>query len=121
MTIENRDVKKVFYLKEVNVIRPLAIIMLVLMHAFTIYGGSWPKPEKTYDVEVYFWIQKLSFACMLEMFVFLSGYVFAYQVCELKKKYSSYQLIKVKFKLLIMPSIVFSIIYSMFYINLFLF
>lgn len=112
MKRENRGMKKVFYLEEVNIIRPLVIIMLVLMHAFTIYGGSWPKPEKIYDVEVYFWIQKLSFACMLEMFVFLSGYVFAYQVCELKKKYSFYQLIKVKFKRLIIPCIVFSIIYS---------
>ena len=38
--------------------------------------------------------------------------VFAYQVCELKKKYFFLQLIKVKFKRLIIPCIVFSLFYS---------
>lgn len=99
-------------LEEINIIRPLVIILLVLMHAFTMYGGSWPKPERIEDVELYFWIQRFSFACMLEMFVFISGYLFAYQVCELKKKYSFLQLIKVKFKRLIIPCIVFSLFYS---------
>ena len=99
-------------LEEINIIRPLVIILLVLMHAFTMYGGSWPKPERIEDVELYFWIQRFSFACMLEMFVFISGYLFAYQVCELKKKYFFLQLIKVKFKRLIIPCIVFSLFYS---------
>ena len=48
---------------------------------------------------------------MLEMFVFISGYVWAFQVFERKKSQSFKQLIGAKFKRLIIPSILFSIIY----------
>lgn len=49
---------------------------------------------------------------MLEMFVFLSGYLFAYQIFHLHKKFTLKGLLKSKFKRLIIPSIVFSLFYS---------
>ena len=55
MKIENRK-----HLEEIDIIRPLVIILLVLMHAFTMYGGSWPKPQCINDVGFYFWISKLA-------------------------------------------------------------
>lgn len=48
---------------------------------------------------------------MLEMFVFISGYVWAFQIHERKKHQTLKQLAWSKFKRLIIPSIVFSIAY----------
>jgi len=99
-------------LDEVNIIRPIVIVLLVLMHSFTIYAGGWSMPEGIHDVRAYFWIAKMSFSCMLEIFVFISGYLFAYQIYELKMKYTFKKILSSKFKRLIIPSIVFSLFYS---------
>lgn len=99
-------------LQEVTIIRPIIIILLVLMHSFTMYSGEWPLPEGIGNVRSYFWVQKASFAFMLEMFAFISGYLFAYQINELKKKITFRSLLKDKFKRLIIPCIVFSVLYA---------
>lgn len=100
-------------LDEINILRPITILLLVIMHSFTMYSGgnSWTLPDGIERVRAYFWIQKISFASMLEMFVFISGYIFAYQIYEQKKVFTFKSLAYNKLKRLIVPSIVFSIIY----------
>ena len=100
-------------LDEINLLRPIVIVLLVIMHSFTMYAGGWNLPESIHDVKVYFWISKVSLSCMLEAFVFISGYLFAFQICVLHKKYTFWGLLKSKFKRLIVPSIIFSILYSL--------
>ena len=108
----NRNMQgKARQLEDVNIIRPIIIVLLVLMHSFTMYAGGWIMPEGIEPVRAYFWITKISFSSMLEMFVFVSGYLFAFQVYELKKNYSFKSIVYNKFKRLILPSIFFSIIY----------
>lgn len=98
-------------LAEVSFIRPILIVLLVVYHAFIIYQGGWTQPLCFQENTVYWWIAETSYSFMLEMFVFISGYVWAFQVFERKKSQSFKQLIGAKFKRLIIPSIIFSIIY----------
>ena len=101
-------------LNDVVIIRPLAIFLLVVWHSFIIYTGGWAEPENFKSIELYWWLAKGSYACMLELFVFISGYVFALGLK--RKKPTLKNVLSSKFKRLIIPSIVFSIIYYvMFY------
>lgn len=60
-------------------------------------------------IAAYWWIGKISYAFMLELFVFISGYVFALSLQ--KRELSFGQLLNSKLKRLILPSIVFSVGY----------
>ena len=99
------------YLDEVSFLRPILIILLVLYHAFIIYDGGWKEPAGFMDIPAYKWVAKCSFAIMLEMFVFISGYLWAYQRETLSKKQSFLQTIVNKFNRLIIPCLVFSALY----------
>lgn len=96
---------------EVSILRPITIVLLVLMHSFTVFDNSWRPFDGYIDIEVYKWMTRVSFSCMLEMFVFLSGYVLAYQIITLGRSYKWIDFVKRKFQRLIIPSVVFSVIY----------
>ena len=98
-------------LNEINILRPIIIVLLVLYHSFIIYTNGWPKVEGIEECVIYYWIAKLSYASMLETFTFISGYLFAYAIYN-GKKYSFRSLTIKKIKRLIIPCIVFTIIYS---------
>lgn len=94
--------------------RPLAIFLLVVWHSFIIYAGGWREPVDFQPVETYWWLAKFSYAFMLELFVFISGYVFSLSLQKRNYKFS--ELVVSKLKRLIVPSILFSLIYYfMFY------
>lgn len=100
-------------LKEVVVIRLFLLIALVLYHAFAPFSGAW-SPISDADILGYGCIAKLMYAFLLESFVFISGYVYGYQRFNLiggGKKQGIGSLIKKKFLRLMVPSIVFSILY----------
>jgi surface polysaccharide O-acyltransferase-like enzyme len=108
------DKKTLLY--DVVIVRPLAIVLLVLYHAFIIYMGGWREPAGFISIEPYWWIAKSSYAFMLELFVFISGYVFA---LSLQKREQTFrQIVTSKFKRLIIPSIVFSIAYYLIFYDL---
>ena len=99
-------------LANVSVIRPVLIVLLVFYHAFAIYSGGWDPIEGFPKIRTYFWLDKLSYAFMLEAFVFLSGYVFGYQVRTIgEEKLKLMNLVWSKFKRLIVPGMVFSFLY----------
>ena len=98
-------------LDEVSFIRPILIICLVLYHSFIIYEGGWREPAGFVDVPAYKWVAKSSFSIMLEMFVFISGYLWAYQREALGKRKSFLKTMTDKFNRLIAPSLVFSVLY----------
>ena len=98
-------------LNEIDFMRPIVIILLVMMHSFTIYsdGGSWKRPIGIEPVSIYKWIQVITYGCMLEAFTFISGYLFGFQLRKKKNQFSS--MVLSKLKRLIVPSIVFSVLY----------
>ena len=91
--------------------RSILAVLIVFMHAFTCYNGSWKQPEGYVDIPLYKWLTRISFAFTLEAFVFLSGYIFAFQQITLDKTASFWNLTINKLKRLMLPSILFSAIY----------
>lgn len=100
-------------LYEVIPIRLFLIVMLVFYHAFAVFSGAWTPIAGYPDIPIYGIVDKLSYACLLETFVFISGYILGYQVSrkgvELILNAKSY--FTKKLKRLILPSILFSILY----------
>ena len=106
-------------LNEISLLRPIIIVILVFRHAFTMYTHSWPYPEGIHDVLPYFWIHKYSFACMLEMFVFMSGYIFGFQIYGKRKTFSFSALALGKARRLLLPSVIFSLMYIALFTHMF--
>lgn len=101
-------------LSNVSIIRPVLLVLLVFYHAFAIYSGAWAPIEGYLEVPVYWWLDKLSYAFMLEMFVFISGYVFGFQVrTKGEEKLKAKNLLWGKFKRLMIPCMAFSLLYIM--------
>ena len=101
-------------LNDVYILRPIAVFFIIVYHSFIIYRGGWTQPADYQDITTYYTIATISYAFWLELFVFISGYLFA---LSLKRKQSKFKEIFIsKFKRLILPSILFSTIYYfMFY------
>ena len=74
--------KKGPQLNEITIIRCILAILIVFMHAFTIYNGSWHEPSGFINIPLYKWIARFSFAFTLEAFCFIFGYLFAFQRCH---------------------------------------
>lgn len=73
-------------------------------------------PDGINPCETYWWIAKLNYSFLLEAFVFISGYIYAYQNITHPDRYCLLsQLAKNKLHRLILPSIVFSAIYFILY------
>lgn len=77
-------------LKEIDIIRTFVIILLVLYHALAPYCGGWDMPSYAQPNEGFYWGGKLAYSGMLETFVLISGYVFAF---SLQKKVISFRLL----------------------------
>lgn len=85
------------------------------MHSFTCYNGSWAQPADFVDIPLYKWLTRITFAFTLEAFVFISGYLMAFRQFTLKKSVSDVNFIVNKLKRLILPSVIFSIFYFIFF------
>lgn len=106
-------------LENVAVIRPILVVLLVFYHAFAIYGGAWEPIEGFPEIKAYWWLDWFAFACMLETFVFVLGYVFGYQVRtkgEVKLRPKS--LFVGKLKRLMLPCAIFSLLYILIFGNI---
>ena len=103
------DRKRLLY--EVSIIRPLVILLLVVMHSFTMYAGNWSLPDGIENVPAYFWGVKLITGFRIEMIALIAGYVFAYQSVELHRRYDFKSFMNKKFKRLVVPGIIFSFVY----------
>ena len=101
--------KKILY--EVSIIRPLVILLLVVMHSFSMYGGGWELPKGMEIVVTYKWFVKFIVGFRIETIALVAGYVFAYQSIDLGRKYDIFPFIIKKFKRLIIPAIFFGFIY----------
>ena len=101
--------KKLLY--EISIIRPVVILLLVVLHSFCIYKGSWPYPEGIDHVLVYDLFAKYITGFRIETIAFVAGYVFAFQSITLSKKHDFTPFAYKKFKRLIIPGLIFSLLY----------
>ena len=104
-------------LDEISFIRPILIVLLIIVHCFTVFNGGWPPFIGYSDCTSYMWLSRTCYSFMLETFTFVSGYVLAYQILDLHKTTSLIVLVKKKFERLILPSIVFSFLYLQLFDN----
>lgn len=72
-------------LNEVTLMRTILALLIVFMHSFTCYDGCWRQPTGYVDIPLYKWLSRTSFAFTLEAFVFISGYLFAFQRINLNR------------------------------------
>lgn len=87
------------------------MLLIVINHCFAVYGGVWASPwDFEPVVPVYKWIQRFAICCTLQLFVFISGYLYAYQSALGKNKEFG-PLVKKKLQRLILPCVVFGVIY----------
>lgn len=106
-------------LTNIAVIRPILIVLLVFYHAFAPYSGAWEPIEGFPEVPAYWWLDWLSYAFMLEMFVFVSGYVFGFLVrTKGESKLEAKNLFWGKFKRLMIPCMLFSLLYILLFGNI---
>jgi len=104
--------KKVTVLDNVVIIRALLTLLLILYHSFAIYSGAWQSPFDNTYIPFYWWIDKFAYSFLLEGFVLLSGYVFAFSYHKIAhNKFSFPNLVKKKIHRLLLPSIIFSTFY----------
>lgn len=97
-------------LNDVMIMRPIIVILLIVMHSFTMFtGGSWALPQGIHEVSIYKEISHITYSCLLESFVFISGYIFGMQSSLYKTPFVPFTLKKIH--RLLLPSIIFSIIY----------
>lgn len=118
-------------LKDVQVIRPLAVLLIIVGHSFIIYRGdvsTWPHPPGFEPNFVYSWIYHFASSIHLQAFVFIAGYVYSFQQLTKRKEEKFTIFTRKKFTRLIIPSIVFSTLYyfifldpneNMWYINVY--
>lgn len=58
-------------LLEADILRPLAVLLVVVLHSFTIYWGKWSPPEGYLPCVPYKWIAATCFSFTMELFVLL--------------------------------------------------
>lgn len=103
--------KRLLY--EISIIRPLVILLLVVYHALCIYTGGWSRPVGVEPNTIYWWLGYLISGFRIETIALVGGYVFSYQCIELGKRSNFFAFTWKKFKRLIIPAIIFGIVYYM--------
>lgn len=99
------------FLDDVCIIRIILIFMLIVYHSLCPYIGAWYNPLG-FDIPVYKWLCRLTYSCMLETFVFISGLLLGFQVLNKGREALSFRhLVAGKAKRLLLPSIIFSTLY----------
>lgn len=98
-------------LEEINLLRPVVVLLIVVLHSFTMYMGGWPLPEGIERNFLYLAIAKFSYSCVLEMFTFMSGYLLAYGRIDRGKQWGFRELFVKKFQRLMLPAAVFGVLY----------
>ena len=99
-------------LLNIDWLRPIAVILIVVNHVFAIYSGVWEAPWSgiNYDVDVYKWIQRIAICCSLQLFTFISGYIYGSQISN-KGTLGLKQLAQKKAKRLLYPYFLFGTLY----------
>lgn len=105
----NKTNKKL--LPEVVIIRITLIVFLVLYHSLAPYCGAWSQLYNQHASPLLHDIGIITYTFFLQAFVFISGYIFGMQSIRQPETLKISYIIKSKFKRLLLPSIIFSVIY----------
>ena len=115
VTTKNIMAEKRYY-EDINYIRIIMILSVVVVHSFTPFGGGWPLPQGYPRINAYAEIVRYTASFNMEMFVFISGFLFGFKAFRLNQKGETFDFKSVmwnKTKRILFPSVVFSLIYAL--------
>lgn len=96
-------------LKEIDIIRCIVVLMVVLVHTAAPHTGAWPLPAELPGNMTLLYIGKLCYCGMLETFVFISGFLLGQKPLPSDAS-TKKRLIYNRFIRLYIPCIIFGII-----------
>lgn len=102
-------------LYEVSVIRPIIILSLVINHAFDKIASGGGHINDFILPCAYQWANWFNFEATLEIFVLISGYLFAFQCITLARNYPFHVYALKKAHRLLLPMLVFGVFYYFFF------
>lgn len=109
-----KDNKSKVWLNEIAFMRPCLLLLLVAYHSFALYCGAWDVPVGIeQNVEAYRWIAHFTCSFLMEGFIFVSGYIFTFQLLTKNKFSSLWDLTKTKAHRLLIPCLVFGLLYTL--------
>lgn len=104
-------------ISEVAILRPLALFLVVLHHCFAPYSGFWSQIINMDGNDCYWWFGKFVTYFHVELFIFISGYIFAYQNIDLGRRSNFIDFFLSKLKRLYLPCLIFSVVYYFCFYN----
>ena len=87
---------------EISIMRVLAMTMIVAYHSLCFYNGKWAKVDA---LDIYFWHRIADFLNVIDlnMFVFISGYLYGYLYIYRNKYRHPSEVIRIKARRLLIP------------------
>lgn len=93
------------------ILRLILIFFLIWNHAFSPYDGAWETFRGYPDIPTYYWLGRVTFYLRLTTMVFISGYLFGYNVNRKPDNLSAAKCILKKVRRLLLPGVIFSSLY----------
>lgn len=107
------------YLYDVAFIRLMLIFILVIYHALCLHTGGWEPPFDNFHViPFYDWFGILFSTWRLSAMTFISGLLLGYQAIKKNDALSFASCIVKKMKRLLLPCLIFSVIYYLIFFDL---
>ena len=95
----------------IDALRVLCVCLLITYHSFAIFTGSWERPESVSIIDCYRWIGRIAYSFMLPLWVFISGFLWGYQLYGKCKRLTFIGLVRKKTAKLLVPAYLFSLLY----------
>lgn len=104
---------------EVAILRPLALFLVMLGHCLAPFAGFWDKIpfEGGGDMPLYWWLGQFVVKFHVELFIFISGYIFAYQSIDLGRVSNFKDFLVSKIKRLYLSCLIFGVAYYFCFYN----
>ena len=93
-------------LQDIQLIKNMAIVLVILGHAGCIYAGIWPPELINNDSEIIGYITRYIYSIHMPLYVFISGYIYNFNRVKLNKYLETKEFIVNKFKNLIIPYLI---------------
>lgn len=107
-------------LKDLDFFKTTLMLLIVLYHSMVFFRGNWFNQAPIYESKFFNLFSQILNSFHIYTFVLISGYVYAYLRFEKNKYLTFYEIVKNKFKRLIIPYIFISIFWVIpFYIYYF--
>ena len=114
----NQSAPKNRYLEDIVILRLLLIFLLIWNHAFAPYSGKWDAIPNIEVVPVYKWFVLIVYHMRIQALIFISGYLLGYTSKRKPDALLFRNCVVKKIRRLLIPGIVFSIIYYMIFYDI---